>query len=390
MEEVRQEKQIFVIACPNSGCEKVIANLGIENIIYQADFVHQLDEIAVQNPKSKFLLLYNPADIALGYALQAEQDPKHFLSLWEDINRKLIIFSRKNRSNSILENASIFIQTPEALSKVFEKLSSDNSLTINEEHITSPLSSLEQLLARQLLSDYPHLEKLNEELEASCMPIGDFVYDNILDNKVLYQRYVEQKKQYDNLSNLVDEYFNKNQKLKEENELLQLQLHALQEELEKNFSKLQDNIKQLNQLNEEKDRQLVEAEKLKNNNLNEEEDRQLVEAEKLKKNNGFFTHWADKRRKKNYEKKQMELIKDSGEFDTSWYLKEYPDVAEAKMNPILHYLRFGYKEGRNPSKKFNTNAYLGNNPDVNQTGMNPLYHYIKFGKDEGRSPSGQF
>ena len=52
------------------------------------------------------------------------------------------------------------------------------------------------------------------------------------------------------------------------------------------------------------------------------------------------------------------------------------------MDPIRHYLQFGWKEGRNPSAKFNGNEYLTKRPDVRVAGICPLVHYIKFGKNE--------
>jgi hypothetical protein len=49
-------------------------------------------------------------------------------------------------------------------------------------------------------------------------------------------------------------------------------------------------------------------------------------------------------------------------------------------------MRFGWKEGRDPSSRFSTSFYLQNNPDVRQSGTNPLLHYVRFGKKEGRQP----
>ena len=72
-------------------------------------------------------------------------------------------------------------------------------------------------------------------------------------------------------------------------------------------------------------------------------------------------------------------------FDSKYYLKENPDVAKAKVNPILHYLKFGWKEGRNPSAKFDGNEYLNKRPDVRVAGICPLVHYLKFGKEEDLS-----
>ena len=76
------------------------------------------------------------------------------------------------------------------------------------------------------------------------------------------------------------------------------------------------------------------------------------------------------------------LLKKSDLFDSEYYLANNEDVKNAKMDPIKHYLKFGWKEGRNPSEKFDGNEYLNKRPDVRVAGICPLVHYIKFGKDE--------
>ncbi len=86
-------------------------------------------------------------------------------------------------------------------------------------------------------------------------------------------------------------------------------------------------------------------------------------------------------------KKQAELVGQSGLFNEGWYLKTYPDVAEKGVDPILHYIKFGAKESRNPSPEFDTGMYLSSNPDVAKMRMNPLLHYSKFGRKEGRLTS---
>ncbi len=40
------------------------------------------------------------------------------------------------------------------------------------------------------------------------------------------------------------------------------------------------------------------------------------------------------------------LISVPGFFDRNWYLKENPDVVKAGINPLLHYIKYGRKEGR--------------------------------------------
>ena len=76
------------------------------------------------------------------------------------------------------------------------------------------------------------------------------------------------------------------------------------------------------------------------------------------------------------------LLKKSDLFDSEYYLSQNEDVKKAKMNPIKHYLKFGWKEGRNPSAEFNGNEYLNKRPDVRVAGICPLVHYIRFGKEE--------
>ena len=83
---------------------------------------------------------------------------------------------------------------------------------------------------------------------------------------------------------------------------------------------------------------------------------------------------------------QYVIISRSGIFDPNYYLLTYPDVRRADVNPLWHYIRYGWKEGRNPTEYFDTKFYLDNNPDVKIKGLNPLFHYIKFGMKEGRQP----
>lgn len=81
------------------------------------------------------------------------------------------------------------------------------------------------------------------------------------------------------------------------------------------------------------------------------------------------------------------VIRSSGLFDRAYYLREYRDVRLADIDPLWHFVRHGWKEGRNPSKEFDTRYYLEQNPDVKNADINPLAHYVRYGKKEGRKPS---
>jgi len=80
------------------------------------------------------------------------------------------------------------------------------------------------------------------------------------------------------------------------------------------------------------------------------------------------------------------IIKFSGLFDEAYYLKQYDDVRRADIDPIEHYVLYGWKEGRNPAPWFDTKFYLENNPDVAKAGVNPFVHWIRWGRREGRKP----
>lgn len=71
-------------------------------------------------------------------------------------------------------------------------------------------------------------------------------------------------------------------------------------------------------------------------------------------------------------------------FDGEWYAARYYDVALLGISPEEHYLRVGAMLLRDPSDQFSTGYYLDANPDVAKCGMNPLLHYINNGRKEGR------
>jgi len=84
------------------------------------------------------------------------------------------------------------------------------------------------------------------------------------------------------------------------------------------------------------------------------------------------------------------LIKWSGLFYGDWYLKQYKDIADARLNPLIHYLRHGAYEGRDPNPLFRSEWYLRKNPEVAAVGENPLVHYICQGAHKGLGASAYF
>ena len=80
------------------------------------------------------------------------------------------------------------------------------------------------------------------------------------------------------------------------------------------------------------------------------------------------------------------LLRTSGLFDKSWYLGTYTDVANSGADPVIHFLRKGAAEGRDPNPWFDTKYYMSNHPGTISAGINPLLHFILFGAQRGLRP----
>ncbi|EKO3663930.1 hypothetical protein M3929_003258 [Vibrio metschnikovii] len=186
-------------------------------------------------------------------------------------------------------------------------------------------------------------------------------------------------------------------RLIDENELVITELHRVQERLETAYYKEQQ-LQQQVKAHSVKVASLTKRQRLSKLELAKSmaENRSLV-----KQVNEYHSSplWkvtvpvrklrqTSKRKRSQLLAEQALLIELTELFDKEWYLKQNPDVAaQADLDPITHYLRFGAAEGRNPSPEFNTEWYLKNYPDVAESGMNPLIHFIQNGQLEGRQTS---
>lgn len=79
-----------------------------------------------------------------------------------------------------------------------------------------------------------------------------------------------------------------------------------------------------------------------------------------------------------------------GFFDADWYLEKYPDIAAAGLDPLLHFIRFGLTERRDPNPFFDTGWYAVHYYDVGVSGALPLIHYVTVGAREQRNPHPRF
>ena len=79
---------------------------------------------------------------------------------------------------------------------------------------------------------------------------------------------------------------------------------------------------------------------------------------------------------------EIELVR--REFDEKYYLQSNPDVRDAGVDPIEHFIQIGWRENRDPNGDFSVAAYLNIHDDVKSSGMNPFLHYQLHGKKERR------
>lgn len=79
-------------------------------------------------------------------------------------------------------------------------------------------------------------------------------------------------------------------------------------------------------------------------------------------------------------KSDMDLVKPF--FDSAFYLKNYPDVEQYRIDPLLHFMVIGWVEGKDPSSDFSVRRYLIDYPDIRRARINPFLHYCKHGRYE--------
>ena len=84
---------------------------------------------------------------------------------------------------------------------------------------------------------------------------------------------------------------------------------------------------------------------------------------------------------------EIALVRASGLVDDNFYLINAPDVLEAKVDPVEHFCRYGWREGRDPSLYMHVGWYLRTNPRAAAMDINPLLHYLVEGEAAGRRPS---
>ncbi len=79
-----------------------------------------------------------------------------------------------------------------------------------------------------------------------------------------------------------------------------------------------------------------------------------------------------------------ECVRRSVWFDERWYRGEHPGIDGSGIDPAEHYVRNGRSPLFNPGPDFVGDEYLAVNPDVGYARVHPLLHWERYGRREGR------
>jgi ADP-heptose:LPS heptosyltransferase/GT2 family glycosyltransferase len=78
-----------------------------------------------------------------------------------------------------------------------------------------------------------------------------------------------------------------------------------------------------------------------------------------------------------------DVLAKSGLFDPDFYRANNPDVAALNVDPLVHYLEQGAREGRTPNGAFDTAFYLEQCRVRGEAPENPLLHFLTVGRARG-------
>lgn len=186
-------------------------------------------------PDTHLLLLYSRPEGVVAEAMEAGSDPLEVLNEWRKGAEHLMSVHRHNRRRSVLVNAqAMFTDT-----KPFIRICNDRfGLKINspkpEYQDSPPVREIYKLIAAQLVYQTPGMEELLAEMEASSLLLTAPGDTSEIDCTEVYRDYRKLRNEAEGTL----------QDLEKENELLLLQLHQVQEELESHYLQLQEEVEE--------------------------------------------------------------------------------------------------------------------------------------------------
>jgi len=366
--------------------EQIVCNIFMENYrenlwgwadtrsAWLLDFWHSFD------PQLKFIFVYTPPENLLADFIThtshdiSEQDFKNSLQSWQRYYETLLDFYDKHPSQCLFINIANYKASPrflieqcnkqwqlalnddeqqfteiaqqtetqaridplahyfateylqdatdiKALQQRIENLTEQtqsNTALVTRDHAFSHYNRLTQRLAQQEQQQIEHKKQLGDENSQLKQRVNQ--YKTELDTLKSTQKALQEK-----LSN-VEKIHHENKDAEKENELLLLQLHQVQEELEQVFLKSEEYKKQIEQFNAAKAQQ----------DKSHQQQKQALEA--AKKANQTYNEQLDKLQSENnrIKKENAEKIKETEE-ETELLLLQLHQVQEELENYFLKY-----------------------------------------------------
>lgn len=198
-----------------------------------------LDFWAERFPDSKFLLLYNGLGDATANAFLTGIDPQLFLDCWLATNRQFVAFQRRYRQRTLLLNVESAVQHSRMMISVLQQHGIEMGMHDLSDNFQVGELPAEGLLAGYLLAEQPEVRLLADELEASARPLGDAKTSSYPTPGELFSQYQQSKAATLETLAQLQKLETSNRQSGQESELLLLQLHQVQHELEAAFTQRQ-------------------------------------------------------------------------------------------------------------------------------------------------------
>ncbi|WP_439509888.1 hypothetical protein [Marinimicrobium koreense] len=418
----------------------------------QSDPEQWRPEAIGQGSQSVYLLLHSRPELALARALAAGEALEQAFAEWDAATDRLLAFYQGHRKQAALVDASAASTEPKALvtwlaenHPAFSDVIVPDTLE-GEQGVEPPNPAL-LLVAAQFLNNIPDLDLKLGRLEAMSVPLNEKGYVapeidlvNALQHIQQSQAFEERKVTEGNATRSLED-------ARAENELLILQLHQVQEELEEQYlreQKLKDELisvkdalsssesealslqKQLSTQKDELEMQLknlkshlaliqddVQANHARANQLeaeltdkqsridqlqakNSDQDRKLLwvtashkaavrEAARFKRDLKAAEH------QQHVLTNELERLKKSITWRLTSPVRAIGGVAKVAHKPTRRQIAARKHAGViEKSSLFDPGWYLEKYPDVAKEPMSPSQHYLVYGAEEGRDPSEHF
>ena len=401
----RDEKQI-VTSVVQYGMNNIVFSLNTDKSVFAfwiypfkgkvALKLHKIKIITTEGEVSSYYMSKQNAEFRLdsGVMIFDSESPQMRFKLKEPLKIaqitctvQYLAFSQNVYRASIKERTNYekrLLMNIDELKKLNDKIIEDsNKKLLQQNTLNVQFKKETDVQAKKLEDALVEISKLEKEANQNTIELEKALVEISRLEKEANQNTIQLKKALSEVSRLEKEIITNNKWIDELTKLI-TEAKILKEEI-KVISEQQKKNEEFSNFNNNKIRKI-------NNYIYSVRD--YISIDKQKKQNGLKSELYKKTISKLLNKysifyllkvvRSLYGIKTSGLFDKEYYLTKNPDVKNAKVNPLKHYLFHGGFEGRNPSASFNSNLYLKRYPDVKAAGINPLVHYIIAGKNEGR------